>query len=90
MEKLMILHLIVDGERYQTVSVEKGEPVLVSPPPEKEGYTFVRWEGLPERGIAGKEVKATALYTKNEYEVSYLDEYGFEYKLYKIKKAPLE
>lgn len=71
MEKLMILHLIVDGETYQTVSVEKGEPVLVSPPPEKEGYTFVRWEGLPERGIAGKEVKATAHYTKNEYEVTF-------------------
>ena len=71
MEKLMILHLVVDGEVYQTVSVEKGEPVLVSPPPEKEGYTFERWDGLPERGIAGKEVKATALYTKNEYEVTF-------------------
>ena len=71
MEKLMKLHLVVDGAIYQTVSVEKGEPVLASPPPEREGYSFVKWEGLPERGIAGKEVTATALYTKNEYEVTF-------------------
>lgn len=70
MEKMMKLNFIVDGEIYQSVSVEKGEQVIAIDPPAKEGYRFVRWDGLPDTGAGGKEVSAVAVYEAELYEVT--------------------
>lgn len=67
MESLMTLNFRVDGEIYQTVSVEKDELIMPIDAPLKEGYRFVRWDNLPEKSVAGKELTVDAVYEKVSY-----------------------
>ena len=39
---------IVDGEAYHTATVEFGAEIELPAEPEKTGYTFDGWEGLPQ------------------------------------------
>ncbi|MBO5788901.1 MAG: InlB B-repeat-containing protein [Clostridia bacterium] len=72
MENMMQLHFRVDGEVYQTVTVEKGELVMPISAPEKEGHRFVRWDNLPEKSTAGKEVTVDAVYEACTYVATFV------------------
>ena len=72
MESLMTLHFRVDGEIYQTVSVEKDEKIMPINAPQKEGHRFVRWEHLPEKSVAGKELTVDAVYEKLSYTLTFV------------------
>ena len=72
MEPLMTLRFRVDGEIYQTVSVEKGELIMPIDAPAKEGHRFVRWDNLPEKSVAGKEATVDAVYEKLSYSVTFV------------------
>ena len=39
---------IIDGEVYDTATVEYGTEIELPAPPEKEGYIFSGWVGVPE------------------------------------------
>lgn len=67
MEKSMKLIFRADGTVFQTATVEKGERVMAIDPPEKEGYRFVEWRGLPSKSIPGREVTVDAVYEPQEY-----------------------
>ena len=67
MEKSMKLIFRADGAVFQTATVEKGERVMAIDPPEKEGYRFVEWRGLPSKSIPGREVTVDAVYEPQEY-----------------------
>lgn len=61
----------VDGEIYQTYEVEYGTAITPEAAPEKEGYTFTGWEGLPTT-MPANDVTATAVYTVNTYTLTYM------------------
>lgn len=46
--KTYILTYLVDGAYYASDTLHAGDPVVAKPAPQKEGYTFSGWEGLPE------------------------------------------
>lgn len=43
-----IVTFIIDGEVYDTATVEYGTEIELPTPPEKEGYIFSGWVGAPE------------------------------------------
>ncbi len=43
-----IVTFIIDGEVYDTATVEYGTEIELPTPPEKEGYIFSGWVGVPE------------------------------------------
>lgn len=61
----------VDGEIYHTYEVEYGTAITPEAAPEKEGYTFTGWEGLPTT-MPANDVTATAVYTVNTYTLTYM------------------
>ena len=62
---------IVDGETYHTATVEFGAQIELPAPPEKEGYTFDGWEGLPQT-MPAEDITVTALFTINSYNVTFI------------------
>ena len=63
----------VDGEEYKTVEVEYGTTLTAEADPEKEGYTFSGWEGLPET-MPAHDVEVTGSFTINSYRLTvYVD-----------------
>ncbi|MDE6096613.1 MAG: InlB B-repeat-containing protein, partial [Muribaculaceae bacterium] len=76
------LTYIVDGQEYKSVNVNFGEKITPEEAPEKEGYTFVEWENLPET-MPAEDVSVTAIYSANLYKLTvYLDgEIYLEYEL---------
>ena len=63
----------VDGEEYKTVEVEYGTTLTTEADPEKEGYTFSGWEGLPET-MPAHDVEVTGSFTINSYRLTvYVD-----------------
>ena len=56
----------VDGEEYKTVEVDYGTTLTAEADPEKEGYTFSGWEGLPET-MPAHDVEVTGSFTINSY-----------------------
>ena len=72
MDALMTLNFRVDGEIYQTVSVEKDELIMPIDAPQKEGHRFVRWDNLPQKSVAGKELTVDAVYEKCSYQLTYV------------------
>ena len=76
------LTYILDGEKYKTVSVEYGSNID-SEVPEREGYTFSGWDGLPET-MPAEDVTATGTFTINSYTLTYILD-GEEYKAYTIE-----
>ena len=60
---------IVDGEVYETVSVACDSEITPIAAPEKDGYTFNRWENLPATMPAG-DIEVTAVYDEIPTEVT--------------------
>ena len=60
---------IVDGEVYETVSVAYDSEITPIAAPEKDGYTFNRWENLPVTMPAG-DIEVTAVYDEIPTEVT--------------------
>ena len=66
------LTYVVDGETYKELNVEFGAEI-VPETPEKEGYTFSGWEGLPET-MPAHDVTVSGTFTVNQYKLTvYLD-----------------
>ena len=67
------LTYLVDGETYKTLDVDYGTAVTPEALPEKEGYTFSGWEGLPET-MPAKDVTVSGSFSVNSYKLTvYLD-----------------
>ena len=62
---------MVDGEVFETVSLKPGQEVTPPEAPEKEGYTFNGWTGLPST-MPEKDITTTASYTINTYKITYI------------------
>ena len=64
-----IITYIVDGEVYETVTVACDAVIEPIEAPEKDGYTFNAWEGLPETMPAGN-VEVVAVYNEIPTEIT--------------------
>ncbi|MBE6285495.1 MAG: hypothetical protein E7093_03515 [Bacteroidales bacterium] len=62
---------IVDGEVYDTLSVEYGEKITLPDTPVKEGHTFRGWSGVPEI-MPAEDITITGTFTVNTYVVTYI------------------
>lgn len=73
----------VDGEVYKTCEIEYSATITPEAAPEKEGYTFTEWKGLPET-MPAKDVDVTAVYYVNTYMLTYMVD-GEVYATYNIE-----
>ena len=55
---------MVDGEEYRTVEIEYGAEITPEESPEKEGYTFMGWNEIPET-MPANDVTVEGIYEKN-------------------------
>ena len=62
----------VDGSDYKTVTVEYGSAVTSIAAPEKEGYTFSGWKGLPESTMPAHDVTVNGTFSVNSYTLTYI------------------
>ena len=62
------LTYVIDGETYKELNVEFGATIEAETP-EKEGYTFSGWQGLPET-MPAHDVTVTGSFTINTYTLS--------------------
>jgi hypothetical protein len=60
----------VDGEVYETVSVEYGADIELLPEPVKEGYTFSGWSEAPPT-MPAKDVEISGSFNVNSYNLVY-------------------
>ncbi|MDE5953532.1 MAG: InlB B-repeat-containing protein, partial [Duncaniella sp.] len=65
------LTYMVDGEVYKTFQFGFGEKLTAEAAPEKEGYSFSGWEGLPET-MPASDVTVTGKFTVNTYTLTYV------------------
>jgi len=63
------LTYMVDGEVYKTKEVEYGSAITPEDEPEKEGYTFSGWNGIPGK-MPAEDIVITGYFTKATYEIS--------------------
>ena len=63
---------MVGGKEYQTIEVEYGAEIYPIGGPEKEGYTFVGWENLPEETMPAHDVTVTGTFSINSYKVTFM------------------
>jgi hypothetical protein len=66
-----ILTYILDGLEYKTFEVNFGTSIIPEPAPEKEGYTFSGWIGLPET-MPARFVIVTGTFSINSYTLTYM------------------
>ena len=64
------LTYFLDGEPLCSVKLAAGEKILPENAPEKEGYTFAKWQDLPEE-MPECDLEVTAVYTVNSYNLIY-------------------
>lgn len=62
----------VDGSDYKTVTAEYGSEVTPIAAPEKEGYTFSGWKGLPESTMPAHDVTVNGTFSVNSYTLTYI------------------
>ena len=63
----------LDGVSFKESDVLYGTTLTPEPNPEKEGYTFLGWQGLPET-MPAKDVEVTGTFSINSYRLTvYLD-----------------
>ena len=74
----------VDSTEYKTFSVEYGSAVTPIAAPEKEGYTFSGWKGLPESTMPASDVTVSGTFSVNSYTLTYI------YNNEKVKEIELE
>ena len=65
------LTYMVDGEEYQSFSVKYRDPITPLDAPQKEGYTFSGWDGLP-RSMPAKDIVVKGYFTINSYTITYV------------------
>lgn len=65
MQEVTITYLS-DGEPFETQKTEAGAPVIPPASPEKEGYDFVRWDGLPATAPA-EDLTVTAVFAPDSF-----------------------
>lgn len=65
-----IVTYLVDGDVYETLQVREGDAIPSVVPPEKEGYTFQGWEGLPAT-MGAADISVSARFEVNIYYVNY-------------------
>ena len=70
-EQTYTVTFIVDGEVYDTLSVEYGEKITLPDTPVKEGHTFSGWSGVPEI-MPAEDITITGTFTVNTYVVTYI------------------
>lgn len=68
----------VDGKLYVTGYYDVGETINAIKPPQKEGHSFIQWEGLPEI-MPAKDISVTAFFELNSYNITFLVD-GEEYQ----------
>ena len=73
----------IDGEEYKTYSIEYGASVNPENKPEKEGYTFSGWSGLPNV-MPSHDVTVTGSFNINQYTITYMID-GEVYKTVKYE-----
>ena len=62
----------VDGETYFTFTGYEGDVITVPENPEKLGYTFDAWDGMPEDGVLpAANITVTAVWSVNTYTITY-------------------
>ena len=66
-----IVTFIIDGEVYDTATVEYGTEIELPTPPEKEGYIFSGWVGVPET-MPAEDITITGSFTINSYILTYI------------------
>lgn len=66
-----IAEFFIDGEKFSEAEVNYGEAIELPTAPEKEGYTFQGWEGVPET-MPAKDVQIHGSYKVNNYTVTYI------------------
>ncbi len=64
------LTYIVDGASYKEYTVGYGTAITAEANPEKEGYTFSGWSGLPET-MPAKDVTVTGTFSINSYKITF-------------------
>ena len=75
--KVMIEHpsytltYYVDGFIYKSFTIKEGETITPEPNPEKEGYTFSGWKGLPET-MPAHDVTVNGTFSVNSYTLTYM------------------
>ena len=63
---------MVDGETYFTFTGYEGDVITVPEDPEKLGYTFDAWDGMPEDGVLpAANITVTAVWIVNTYTITY-------------------
>ena len=62
---------VVDGEIYDTVSVEYDEVIALPETPTKEGHTFSGWSEMPET-MPAEDITIEGTFTVNHYTVTYV------------------
>ena len=63
---------MVDGETYFTFTGYEGDVITVPENPEKLGYTFDAWDGMPEDGVLpAANITVTAVWSVNTYTITY-------------------
>ncbi len=65
---------ILDGEVFETMTLEYGDAVVTPEVPQKEGYTFSGWQGVPET-MPDHDIEITGSYipdTAKLYKLTYL------------------
>jgi hypothetical protein len=78
---------LLDGDEYKTVDVPFGSVITPEPDPEKEGYTFSGWKGLPET-MPAKMVIVTGTFSINSYTLTYMiDEEVYKQVVYEYGAA---
>ena len=63
---------MVDGETYFTFTGYEGDAITVPENPEKLGYTFDAWDGMPKDGVLpAANITVTAVWSVNTYTITY-------------------
>ena len=63
---------MVDGEMYFTFTGYEGDAITVPENPEKLGYTFDAWDGMPKDGVLpAANITVTAVWSVNTYTIAY-------------------
>ena len=62
-----MLTFVVDGEIYNEYEMKFGSEIVPEVEPEKEGYTFSGWEGLPET-MPAHDITVSGSFSINSYE----------------------
>jgi uncharacterized repeat protein (TIGR02543 family) len=76
------IQYVIDGQLYQEQQVPCGQTITPPTAPEKYGYHFKEWKGLPSAMTAG-DLTVTAVYEPNIYNVIYVVD-GTMYKTVEV------